>query len=56
VSAAYLTGSRDSAEQKQRPTADLPGFVVHRCALGHHAGARLDDYHHAQPRRSRIPF
>lgn len=45
---AYLTGTRQLADQVMEQAAMLPGLATHRFAAGHYPGAALDDYHQAQ--------
>jgi superfamily II DNA or RNA helicase len=47
-SVAYLTGTRQLADQVMEQVALLPGLVAHRFAGGDYPGAALDDYHQAQ--------
>jgi hypothetical protein len=48
MSVAYLTGTRNLAEQVEGHAESLPGIEVRRFAGGHYPGAHLDDYHQAQ--------
>lgn len=48
MSVAYLTGTRQLAEQVMEQVGDLSELVAHRFAGGHYPGADLDDYHQAQ--------
>jgi len=47
-SVAYLTGTRQLAEQVEAQAHQLSGLVVHRFWGGNYPGAALDDYHQAQ--------
>jgi hypothetical protein len=48
LSVAYLTGTRQLADQVMDQAGSLPELVAHRFAGGHYPGAALDDYHQAQ--------
>jgi hypothetical protein len=48
MSVAYLTGTRQLADQVMGQAAVLSGLLTHRFAGGHYPGAALDDYHQAQ--------
>jgi len=48
MSVAYLTGTRQLADQVMGQAASLSGLVAHRFAGGDYPGAALDDYHQAQ--------
>ncbi len=45
---AYLTGTRQLADQVMEQAELLPGLAAHRFAGGDYPGAALDDYHQAQ--------
>lgn len=48
MSVAYLTGTRQLADQVMSQAAALSGLRTHRFAGGDYPGAALDDYHQAQ--------
>ena len=47
MAVAYLTGTRQLAEQVMDQARSLSELVTHRFAGGHYPGAALDDYHQA---------
>ncbi|MCE7009975.1 hypothetical protein LWC34_45290 [Kibdelosporangium philippinense] len=48
MSVAYLTGTKQLAEQVEQEATGLPDLPVHRFYSGHYPGAAVDDYHQAQ--------
>lgn len=48
MSVAYLTGTRQLADQVMNQAQLLPELLAHRFAGGSYPGAALDDYHQAQ--------
>jgi hypothetical protein len=48
MSVAYLTGTRQLADQVMDQAGALSGLVTHRFSGGNYPGAALDDYHQAQ--------
>jgi hypothetical protein len=48
ISVAYLTGTRQLADQVMDQASALSGLVTHRFSGGNYPGASLDDYHQAQ--------
>jgi hypothetical protein len=48
MSVAYLTGTRQLADQVMDQASSLTELDTHRFAGGHYPGAALDDYHQAQ--------
>lgn len=47
MAVAYLTGTRQLADQVMDQASSLSELVTHRFAGGHYPGAALDDYHQA---------